>query len=147
MTDWADGKEFRNYGIKCVIDFRLLSELIQNIICLATVAGALLFCSWVRSQIVSTGYESQKLFSDEELLLRTQKRLILDEEMLRNPQRIDTIARNDLGMSPLRPNQLILPQSESAEAGISDAMAMAASKAKDPRRVSQSKRFVSYPIN
>ena len=106
MTDWADGIETRNYGIKNEIDVPMLSELMRIIVALAMVAGALLFYSWIRSQIVNTGYESQSLFAEEESLMRTQERLVAEEETLRNPERIDIIARNDLGMAPLRPNQI-----------------------------------------
>ena len=134
MTDWADGIETRNYGIKSEIDVGMLSELLRTIIALAIVAGAILFCSWVRSQIVNTGYESQNLFAAEESLLRTQKRLILEEETLRNPERIDIIARNDLGMTPLRPNQLMLPQLQDVERGVSNAMAMAKSDGTGPKK-------------
>jgi cell division protein FtsL len=129
MTDWADGIETRNYGIKNEIDVRMLSELMRIIVALAMIAGALLFYSWIRNQIINTGYENQNLFAAEESLLRTQKRLILEEEILSNPERIDVIARNDLGMTPLRPNQLILPQVQDAERIISNEMAMADSKA------------------
>ena len=50
------------------------------------IAAALLFYSWVRSQIVNTGYESQSLFAVKESLLRTQTQLILEEDTLRNPE-------------------------------------------------------------
>ncbi len=135
MTDWADGIEERNYGIKSEIDGSMMSELIRTIVPLAMIAGALLFYSWVRSQIVNTGYESQTLFAAEESLLRTQKRLILEEETLRDPQRIDLIARNDLGMTPLHPNQFILPQSQDTDRSLPDAMAMVDSKTADLRLV------------
>jgi cell division protein FtsL len=128
MTDWADGIETRNYGIKCEIDLRILAELVRTIFALALVAGALLFYSWIRSQIISIGYESQTLFVQEESLLRAQKRLILEEATLRDPERIDIIARNELGMSPLRPNQLILAQPQELERGTSDKLAMAVPK-------------------
>jgi cell division protein FtsL len=124
MTDWAAGIETRNYGIRSEIDGYMLSELMRSIVALAMVAGALLFFSWVRSQIVSIGYESQKLFAEEESLLRTQRKLILEEETLRNPERIDAIARNQLGLVPLRPNQLIQPQIRNAAIGAPEAMAM-----------------------
>ena len=129
MTDWADGIETRNYGIKSEVDAGMLSELLRNIVPLAMIAGALLFYSWVRSEIVNTGYESQSLFTAEEDLLRTQKRLILEEETLRNPERIDMIARIDLGMTPLHPNQFILPQPQDLERGLANTMAMADSEA------------------
>jgi cell division protein FtsL len=128
MTDWADGIETRNYGIKSEIDAGMMSELLRNIIPLAMIAGALLFYSWVRSQIVNTGYESQNLFVAEESLLRNQKGLILEEEMLRDPGRIDSIARNELGMTPLRPNQFIVPTPDT-ERDLYNTMAMAESQA------------------
>jgi cell division protein FtsL len=107
MTDWADGIETRNYGIERRVDRGMFSDLVRSILSLALVAGALIFCSWVRHQIISTGYESQNFFAEEESLLRIQKRLVLEEETLKNPERIDIIARNDLGMTPLRPAQLV----------------------------------------
>jgi len=64
-----------------------------------------------------------------ESLLRTQTRLILEEETLRNPERIDFIARNDLGMVPLRPNQFILPQFQDPDRSLLNTLAMAGSKA------------------
>ncbi len=128
MTDWADGIETRNYGIKSEIDGSMFSELIRTIIPLVMIAGALLFYSWVRSQIVNIGYDSQSLFSEEESLVRTEKKLILEEETLSNPERIDLIARIDLGMTPLRPNQFILPQNQDAERSLPDTMAMADSE-------------------
>jgi cell division protein FtsL len=144
MTDWADGIEARNYGIKNEIDVHMLSELMRIIITLAMIAGALLFYSWIRNQIVNTGYESQNLFAAEESLLRIQKRLALEEETLRNPERIDIIARNDLGMNPLRPNQLILPQIGDVERSVSNEMAMADSKAGGLKRTAAIKRLGDY---
>ena len=144
MTDWADGIETRNYGIKSEIDVHVLSELMRIIVALAMVAGALLFYSWVRSQIVNTGYESQNLFAAEESLLRTQKQLMLEEEALKNPERIDTIARNELGMTPLHPNQVLPPKIQDMERGPSNQMAMTSAQAASLRRSVAAKRFVDY---
>lgn len=107
MIDWAEETADRNYGIGRKTDRRCVSELLKIILSLVAVSAALLFCSWVRSQIISIGYESQKLLAVEESLLRDQKGLILEEETLKNPERIDSIARNQLGLTPLHPNQLI----------------------------------------
>jgi cell division protein FtsL len=128
MTDWANGIETRNYGIKCVIDARILSDLVRTIVCLAMVAGALLFYLWVQSQITNIGYESQKLLVVEDSLRRTQKSLNLEEETLLRPENIDMIARNQLGMIPLSPTQLILPQIQELSGSIPDKLAMAVSE-------------------
>ncbi len=134
MTDWAEGIETRNYGIKCVIDARVMSDLVRTIICLGMVAGSLLFYSWVRNQIISTGYENQKLFETETSLLKIQNKLIVEEETLSNPERIDMIARNYLGMVPLNPNQLILPQGRNSETGVTDKLALANPESSDLKK-------------
>ena len=131
MTDWADGTETRNYGVRCKTEAGMLMEWMRSIVAFSLVAGALLFYSWIGSRIIDTGYEIQDLFSQEESLLRTQRALILEEETLRNPERIDRIARDALGMAPLRPGYLILPQHEDAGHGIGDEMAMASQLTND----------------
>jgi len=122
MRDWAAGIETRNYGIKRDIDASMLSELMRTIAALVLMAGALLFYSWVRSQIISTGYEIQHFSKLEESLLRDQKNLSLDEARLSSPGRIDDIARNVLNMAKLLPSQQILPQLQN---GASDANVLA----------------------
>jgi cell division protein FtsL len=133
MKDWAVGIETRNYGIKGRINTGMLFELLRTMITISLIAGAFLFFSWVRSQIISTGYESQKLFALEESLLRTQNRLILEEETLRNPERIDKLARTELHMAPLQPNQLILTSFRNEVGG--NVVAMANSEAADAEKI------------
>jgi cell division protein FtsL len=106
-----------------------MPELARNIIPLALIAAALLFCSWVRSEIVNTGYECQHLSTKEESLLRARQRLMLEEETLSNPGRIDWVARKDLRMTPLRPNQLVTPELPDVKRGLADTMAMVDSEA------------------
>ena len=144
MTDWADGIETRNYGIKREFDGCMFSESLRTILSLALVAGALVFYSWVRNQIISTGYQGQNLFTEEELLLRAEKRLVLEEEMLRNPERIDVIARNDLGMTPLHPRQLIMPQHADVDGSLTNAMAMADSGAANLKKTASGKRLGNW---
>jgi cell division protein FtsL len=144
MTDWAEGIEARNHAIKNEININMLSDLMRIIVSLALLAGALLFYSWIRNQIINAGYESQNLFAIEESLQRAQKRLTLEEETLRNPERIDSIARNDLGMAPLRPNQLILLQLGDAVSSASDQMAMMDTKAVGLKRTAAMKHLGDY---
>jgi cell division protein FtsL len=143
MTDWAEGIETRNYGIKCVIDARVVSDLVRTIICLGMVAGALLFYSWVRNQIIYTGYESQKLYDAEKSLLRIQNNLIVEEKTLSNPERIDLIARNHLEMVPLNPNQFILPQVQNSGSSASDKLALINSESIGLKK-SAAKRIGNY---
>jgi cell division protein FtsL len=144
MTDWADGIETRNYGIKREFDGRMFSEFLRTFLSLALVAGALVFYSWVRNQIISTGYQGQNLFGEEELLLRAEKMLVLEEEMLRNPERIDVIARNDLGMTPLHPRQLIMTPHADVDRGLTNAMAMADSGSANLKKTASGKRLGNW---
>jgi cell division protein FtsL len=110
MMDWAGDIEAKNYGIKRRTDRRNLVDLLRIVGPLLMVAGVLLFYAWVRSQAVDIGYEEQSLQAAEKAALRTQANYILEEQTLKNPQRIDGIARIELGMVLARTNQLVAPQ-------------------------------------
>jgi cell division protein FtsL len=110
MHDWAGEIADRNYGIKRITDPQKLSELLAIIFSLALIAATLLFYAWNRSQIVSIGYASQQLQAQEEYLLHEERSLVLEEQTLKNPERIEAIARTQLGMIPLRASQLLTPQ-------------------------------------
>ncbi len=134
MMDLACEIETRNYCIRHKTDPRILMELLRTILSIALVAGVFLFYSWIRSQIVNIGYENQRLLEAEESLLRIQQSLILEEETLKSPERIDAIARNQLGMTTLRPHQLILPKAPDLEKSSASTMAMTNSDDSDLKK-------------
>jgi cell division protein FtsL len=107
MKDLAGSIETRNYGIKPRTDVRSLFDLFYVILSVAAMASVLCFYLWVRVQITTAGYEVQRLQSEEEALSRSAKNLIAEEQMLKDPGRIDTIARMELGMTPLRAYQVL----------------------------------------
>jgi len=137
MTDWSAGAETRNYRITHRTDARNLADLLMSMLCVLVIAGALFGYLWVRSHIVSTGYKIQQLKETEETLTRIRNLLILEEEMLKQPQRVDDIARNFLAMEPLQPNQL-MTGSRAFQAGRPAALALVnADRARvQPRRTS-----------
>jgi len=144
MTDWAGGIETRNYGIRCCIDRYTICDFMLTVFSLALVAGALIFHSWVRNQIVAMGYESQKLSAEEESLLRIRERLILEEETLRNPERVEAMARNELDMVPLRPDQLLAPQHQDMDRSLPGVLAMIHPEPPPVKKQGSGKRSVSY---
>jgi len=107
MTDWSSGIQTRNYSIRRVTDSRNLAGLLVMTLVLSVLAGVLIMYAWQRSQIVELGYQSQQLMELEQNLLRVEKTLLLEAETLKDPARIDRIARNVLGMNPMRPHQMI----------------------------------------
>jgi cell division protein FtsL len=124
MTDWSAGVETRNYKIAHRTDSRNLWELLASILCLLMIAGTLVGHLWIRSRIVKMGYAMQQLKDTEESLTRTYNNLTCEEETLKQPQRIDFIARTSLAMEPLQPGQLI-PGFRDVEGGGTAAMALA----------------------
>jgi cell division protein FtsL len=107
MTDWSGELEIRNYSIDRKIDRKHFLDLMGVIGSLLLVAGVLFFHSWVRTRIVHIGYEVTDLQRQEEELVKEAKALILEEETLKSPARIEEIAMTRLGMVRLRPNQVI----------------------------------------
>ncbi len=137
MVDWAGGTELRNYGIKMRTDRRNLVDLLSITLPALMIGIVLLFYAWTRSRIVDMGYEEQSLEAQEKNILRIQNSLILEEETLKNPARIDSIARNDLGMVLVRTNQLVAPQLQDTQVPGSTDMAMAnpAPSVVEPRKI------------
>jgi cell division protein FtsL len=107
MNDWSVGVESRNYRIAHRPDSRSLADLLASMLCLLIIAGALTGYVWTRCRIVALGYEVQKCKDIEQTLARRESILILEEETLKSPDRIDRIARNELAMEPLGPYQRI----------------------------------------
>jgi cell division protein FtsL len=109
INDWSEGVEIRNYKIVRRPDSRNFFDLLASMFFLLMIAGALTAYVWTRCQIVALGYEVQKCQETEQALTRIEKDLILEEEFLKNPERVDNIARNELSMEPLGPYQRIAP--------------------------------------
>jgi cell division protein FtsL len=125
MTDLANGIEKRNQAIKRGIDKRHLAEMICIVLSFSAIAIVAVFYIWVRIQTVNLGYETQKLRMAEELQLRAARNLTLEVETLKDPGRIDLIARQQLGMMPLRPSQIIPVGFRAEQPGGPVALAMA----------------------
>ncbi len=138
--DWAGNIKTRNIGIRRQTDQRNLRELLSIMLAALMLAGVFLFFSWVRSRIVELGYQEQYLRTEEDALIRAQQLLVVEEANLQNPERIDSIARNDLGMTRVRTNQLLSPRFQDLEFGGPTRLAMASAPPPsiEPRKSSAS---------
>jgi cell division protein FtsL len=70
------------------------------------VMGAALGHVWVRLQQIQTGYSLSKERREARSLTETQKRLRLEAAVLKQPQRIERIARTRLGMTAPDPAKI-----------------------------------------
>ena len=110
MIDWTNNEtEIRNYGIrkKTGISIRWL---LMVFLLLVPAMGSIIFQLWVRGQITDVGYKIHGLSRREEALNQELVKLIVRVERLQSPERVDRIARDRLGMMPLRPEQILPPQ-------------------------------------
>jgi len=123
MLDLAAKIETRNYGLRKTTDPRTLLESLRVILPLVIIAAAFSFRIWVCSESIHIGYQSQQLSALVEDSLRTQQQLILEEQTLKDPKSLESIAR-DLGMIPLRPDQLILAPVADWDAGSLETLAL-----------------------
>jgi cell division protein FtsL len=125
MIDFAAGIEAKNYGLSNTSDPRSLVESMKILLPLVAIAGILSFHVWVRSQNLQVGYESQRLLNQKEELLNIRKKLILEEQTLKDPRSLEVIARRDLGMIMLPVDQVILPPaSEGWDTSASETLAL-----------------------
>jgi cell division protein FtsL len=140
VTDWSAGVETRNYKIPRRTDSRNLADLLVSMLCVLMIACALIGYLWIRNRIMNMGYAVEQVKETERSLTRIQNSLILEEETLKCPERIDFIARNELAMEPLGPYQRItLRFSETgSDRPTSLALANAGPRGAQPRRPSAS---------
>jgi cell division protein FtsL len=100
------------------------------ILFLATVAfGAMMLSAWQRFDSVEDGYRLEAFQREKQQMQEANRKLRLEEAYLGDPVRIDTIARNELGMTTLSPPQIV--------AGEPASPAPEASMLADARRVAQ----------
>ena len=110
MLDLAPGVDGRNYGIRNCAESRALRETTNILFPVVLIASILSFHVWVRSQSIEIGYETEQLKEQAAKLVRTQQQIVLEEQTALNPELLESIARNELGMTVLRPNQVIPPR-------------------------------------
>jgi cell division protein FtsL len=72
----------------------------------ALLVGAGLLFSGERLKSRENGYQLERLERDKATLIEANRKLRLEEASLVDPLRIDSIARNELGMKTLAPNQI-----------------------------------------
>jgi len=103
------------YYVKPVDNSRLVPVLDPRaprqylaILFLAIVAfGAIMLSAWQRFDSVEDGYRLESFQKEKQQLLEANRKLRLEEAYLGDPVRIDTIARNELGMTTLSPPQIV----------------------------------------
>src|SRR5262249_22326663 len=84
----------------------------------ATLLGSGLFFAHERFQGREYGYAIERLEQQKAALLEDNRKLSLEQASLEDPLRIDSIARNQLGMATLAPQQIYRAEPASTGAAV-----------------------------
>jgi cell division protein FtsL len=101
-------KHIDNSRLRKEVDYRRTKEcfvlISLGVFCLLI----LLFLAWQHFEILRGGYESESFKKEVSRLEEENHKLKLERASLRNPQRIDLIARRDLGLVAPQTSQLVI---------------------------------------
>jgi cell division protein FtsL len=86
----------------------------------AALAACLLFYAWQHFECIQLRYQVEQLDSQRSKSVQLNQQLHLEVAALRSPMRVDTIARNQLGLSVPVPGQ-VAPVDASADAVVAQA--------------------------
>ncbi len=108
------------YFVKPVDNSRLVPVLdpseprrhVATLFIAAAIFVVILVSAWQRFDGVQDGYKLEALQKQKQVMLESNRKLKLEEASLGDPVRIDTIARNQLGMTLVSPAQVIQAEPE-----------------------------------
>ncbi|MFN8007679.1 MAG: cell division protein FtsL [Terriglobia bacterium] len=108
MTEIYIVKHIDNSRLKKEVDYRRTKEcfvlMSLGVFCLLI----LLFLAWQHFEILKGGYENESFKKEVSRLEEDNHKLKLERASLRSPQRIDLIARRDLGLVPPQTSQIVV---------------------------------------
>src|SRR5258708_496587 len=107
MTEIYYVKPVDNSKLVPVFDPRASKQYVVMLFLAAIVFGTIMMAAWQRFDGVEDGYRLEALQNQRQQMMAANRKLQLEEAYLGDPVRIDTIARNELGMSPLSPPQIV----------------------------------------
>jgi cell division protein FtsB len=109
-TEYALRRPVANAYLVRERDRRRLRELGLVLLAVLPLAAALLAYTWIRLEIVRTGYRIDTMERQLENLMQVERRLRLDAAELSRPQLIEERARRELGMTSPNLDQMIFVQ-------------------------------------
>ena len=97
-VEYAIKKDIRNNPVVREVDPRERRNFVHTAWLMAAVVGMVLLSSWQHFEIVRNGYDVQKLERARVDAVALNRKLRLEVETLRSPQRLERIALRDLDM-------------------------------------------------
>lgn len=101
-------KDVRNNPIVREVDHQRHRELWRWMLIGGFLVGVLLFSAWQHFVLLQHGYATERLQQEREELEEIQRKLRLEIETLTSPQRIESIAIEELKMVPAAPGSSVV---------------------------------------
>lgn len=100
------GKAIDNSGVIRERDPRASRDLWLLLLLVALFVGGMVLYAWPHFELRQTGVATERLHRDKEKLVEQNRQLKLEKASLENLQRIETIARKQLGLASPSPERL-----------------------------------------
>lgn len=107
-VEYAIKKDIRNNPVVREVDRQHKRQLLRTITLAIVVVSMLVFWAWQRFGVVEGGYQDWALRAKLQAEEDRHRQYLLEVEMLRSPQRIQTAAARDLHMAPATPETTIV---------------------------------------
>ena len=120
MTEYHTVKRIDNTRLLRPAAPSRVRELFRLCAAGAAIAACLLFYAWQHFECIQVRYKVEQLELQRNKTLQLNQQLHLEVAALRSPMRVDTIARNQLGLSVPVPGQ-VAPADASADAVVAQA--------------------------
>lgn len=101
-------KPVDNSRLVPVVDPRAPRQYLAILFIALMIFGVAMSSAWQRFNSVQDGYRLEALQNQKQQVQEANRKLRLEEASLVDPVRLDTIARNELGMTSLSPSQIIV---------------------------------------
>ena len=120
MTEYHTVKRIDNTRLLRPTAPSRVRELFRLCAAGTAIAACLLFYAWQHFECIQIRYQVEQLELQRTKTVQLNQQLHLEEAALRSPMRVDTIARNQLGLSVPVPGQ-VAPADASADAVVAQA--------------------------
>ena len=124
-AEFAVKTDIRNNLVVREVDRSQRREFVHTAWLMAALVGLVLFSCWQRVEIVQTGYQTQSLEQDRTSAEALNRKLRLEIETLRAPQRLERIAVDELHMRTPSPKDTLVIERTSPSAPDRTAVAAA----------------------
>jgi cell division protein FtsL len=117
VDDVVLSRTIDNSGVVREVDPRSRRDLVAMLLLVAVLVGGLVLYAWPHFQMRQIATETERLQREKERLIEENRKLRLEKASLENLERVEAIARRDLGLERPSPDRLVVVEAQEAPTG------------------------------